>query len=373
MECRSKPKTQYGNAAPMTLRAFHQSAPELGESNKERSKSQNQLLNASWDQVWNGSETTTRSLEQSETSTTIDNGSSTIDKSNSTHHHSSGHEFSGLNTPFPAMDEHQRKLVEVARDAILRGETLQNANFQSLAQQILANRQAAASMGYSLIGNSSVNAGLNVGQQQSIQTPKESRPFTARSKTTPSNMKFMEQPNANANFTLQTENHMVNMRNDASGIFSTDSSLGYQQRNPFLEQMNVGRSPLFNAPNLHNNIDPSTGSIANPMIAVELEAMRMHQEQGLMRNLNLIPDLQTLRLLQLAGSQAHLNDEVRGNMQLQNQISALLQSGIGDRMQLQNEVQRLRQEVDRQLQNQNASAREFLENLAQNDKQFFRP
>jgi hypothetical protein len=60
-------------------------------------------------------------------------------------------------------------------------------------------------------------------------------------------------------------------------------------------------------------------------------------------------------------------------MQLQNQISALLQSGIGDRMQLQNEVQRLRQEVDRQLQNQNASAREFLENLAQNDKQFFRP
>lgn len=371
MECRSKPKTQYGNVAPMTLRAFHQSAPELGEGNKERNYNQNQFVNALWDQAWNGNEVTKRALGQSETSRT-DPGSSGIRGNNPIHDQSSGNEFSSFSTPTPTMDHRQRKIMEAAKAAILRDETLQNANIQALAQQILTNRQAASSMGYNLIGNASVNNASDVGQQQDIHALKDPRPFTARSKTTPSNMKFMEQPNVNANFALQADNNMPSMQNNASGFFSTDSNPGYQQRNPFLEQMNFGRSQ-FNFSNLHNVVDPSTGSIIDPMVAAELQAIYLQQERGNVGNVNLIPDLQTLRMLQLAGSRTHSNEEVVGNMQLQNQIAALLQSGMGDRMQLQNEVERLRQQVDRQLQNQNASAREFLEKLAQNNEQFFGP
>lgn len=372
LECRSKPKTQYGNAVPMTLHAFHQSAPELGGRNKEQSDSQSHLLNATWDRAWNGNESTKRTLEQSDLHTMNRSSSSVTNHTNPTHHQSSGNEFSTLNTPIATIDDHQRNIMEVARAAILGGQTFQNANIQTVTQQILANRQAAASMGYSLIGNGSGNTLSDLSQQQSFHDPKEPRTFTVRSKTTPSNMKFMGQSNANANFTSQAENHMVNVRNDASGFFSTDSSLGYQQRNPFLEQMNLGRSP-YNIPNVHNNIDPSTGSIIDPMVAAELQAMRMHQEYDSVRNANLIPDLQMLRLLQLNGGRTHLNDEFTGNLQFQNQIGNLLQSGIGDRIQLQNELDRLRQEIDLQLQNQNTSAREFLEKLAQNGKQFFGP
>ena len=41
MECRSKPKTQYGNAAPMTLTSFHQSAPQLRGSSSAASYQNN--------------------------------------------------------------------------------------------------------------------------------------------------------------------------------------------------------------------------------------------------------------------------------------------------------------------------------------------
>lgn len=423
MECRSKPKTQYGNAAPLTLRAFHQSAPQLGESSKVGPKHAT-LPNASWDQVYR--ENTPRSSSEHSDVSMNDNVGNSVD-------------YSMSNSPIPVGFEHQRKILEAARAAILRGDALENANIQTfaqhsevgmngslannignrspdhqssmnslshltlpisgidnqrimteasrdamlktdslediniqtLAQHILTNRRAAASMGYNLIGQNSINAaGMNMGQHSMHGLP-EKRPLTTRSKTTPSNMKFME---PNANFAPRPDNNTLNMRNDASVYLPTEARLGYQEPNPFLEQIHFAR-PNLNVPtNLQHSIDSTSRPLIDPLLAAELQVMRMRQEQGNQSNINFNSDLQTLALLQLAGSRMNVNNnDVLGDMQFRNQIQHLFQSEI----QLQNEVERLRRlhevqnESDHQVRDQNDAARAFLKEFSRNGQQPF--
>jgi hypothetical protein len=375
MECRSKPKTQYGNAVPMTLNAFHQSAPELGASNKGIRNNQSHLSNASWDQVWNINQP--RSFSEHSEASRTNMISSESDDSATYKPSSTNHLSRVMNSSISEYNDHF-KILEAARAAILRGESLSNTNIQTLAQQILSNRRAAVSMGHSLIGSNSVNSGLSDDRQSSFHGLSENRPLTARSKTTPSNLKFMEQPNDNSIITAQSDNLMSTMRNESSTFVPMDSNLGYQQRNPFLEQINVGGHSTFNIPTVQNSIGLSSGSMIDPLIAAELQAMQVHHDQNVLQNIKLTPDLQTLRLIQLLGGQTSFSDDMAGNILLQNQMENRFQNEVRERIRMQNEVERLRHlqqvqnEVDRQLlQEHSDAARAFLEKLARNGTNSF--
>jgi len=360
MECRSKPKTQYGNAAPMTLTSFHQSAPQL-RGRSSAATFQNSLSNAAWDQgqVFNPP---VSPFENSDASM-ADEDSSMADMT--TEHGNQNHALGNVATHASAMPP----LLETshALDNLFNGGTTQASVDQMMAQQLILNQHAAA-RGRNLMGNHTTASGVLLDRQQPSQVETETaRPFSARSKTTPFNMKFMEttesQPNAS-------------FSNNAQAPFfpPAGSNAEPHATNPFLQQMNFNNGFGLSNPQL----SPQQG-LMNHSFA-EIQALRLQEQQAMLRN----PHIEALQLLRLSEEQnrlngqrlndQRLNDQVQNHVMFQRQLEQLqMQNEVERRMQLQVEVDRLTllnesqrggnaSEADRQVE----ARRALIEKLARN-------
>ena len=404
MECRSKPKTQYGNAAPMTLNAFHQSAPQLSRNARDAAF-QNTISNAVWEQV--------RGLNPQ----VIASGNMDIDINNNEDVRMGdavmvghqNHQLSGI--------DNQQRVLENARAALLNNATSQSPSVQSAAQRLLnANNlpavlqqrqqllnQQAASMGHSLIAGSA-NAGSLDGNQQ-VQDGGQAQSLSGRCNTTPFNMKFMEQPrppsaqnstfqlgnlnqSALMNAGLNTFSQLISQQEHAQNVASNPPQ---RNTNIFLEQVlssNTGVLGMQDAQNVVSNMmgvaTPGNSQI-DPSVA-EFQALQQAQAQAtqalspnsLVNGMNptsidatMSPASQTLQLLRLSEERNRLTDEVRTRIRLQNEVERMqlqnevgrqlsLQNNLGRQAQLQDEVNhfRLLNEVDRQMRVQNEATRQ---------------
>lgn len=380
MECRSKPKTQYGNAAPMTLTSFHQSAPQLRGSSSAASY-QNNLSNAGWDQaqVFNPPGA---AFENSESLADEDSSMADMTTEQGNHNHVLGN-AANRGSGMPALFEPSRGLSN-----LFNGGSAQASVDQIMAQQLLLNQHAAA-RGRNLMGNHTTAAGaLRDRQQQSQAESETARPFSARSKTTPFNMKFMETTESSPNSSFSN--------NAQSQFFPSGSNAEPHATNPFLQQMN------FNGFGHSNSQSSPQQGLMNHSFA-ELQALRLQEQQAMMRN----PHIEALQLLRLTEERnrlngqrmndqrsndqqfngqfngQQLNDQVQNHVMFQRQLEQLqMQNEVERRMQLQVEVDRLRQlnesqrggngnasEADRQIE----ARRALIEKLARNRTQSFGP
>ncbi len=398
MECRSKPKTQYGTAAPMTLNAFHQSAPQLSRNARDAAVFQNTISNAVWDQVRG---INSQAMAAGSMDTEMGNDDATM----------MGHQNSQLSEL-----ESQQRILENARQALLTNASSQPSPVTSAAgqqfdvnnlsavlqaqqrQQQLLNQQAA-SMGHSLIGGAG-NPGVLFANQQ-VQGAGPTQSLSNRSKTTPFNMKFMEQQRSqsaqNSTFQLNQNQSLLNMdRNILSQLVLSQQQQGQAQNlasntpprnsNMFLDEVvsNNGLLGMQQAQNIASNMSnmlgvASAGQTQIEQSVAELQALQRaeqaaHANQALSGNpllngLNASTDNQALQLLRLTEERSRMSDEVQTRMHLQNEVERLqlqnhlgqqmgLQNNLGRQAQIQGEVNRLRllNEVDRQLRAQNEAA-----------------
>lgn len=366
MECRSKPKTQYGNAAPMTLTSFHQGAPQFHQSapqlrgNARDAIFQSAVSNAAWDQaqVFNPPVTVSSNSDANMSNTDATMTDAVMEDS---HNHAIGDMASAM----PSLYQ-QNNILDSARAlsarALLNSSSTQTSVNQIMAEQMMLNQQAAAA-GCNLMGNHSMSAGAILGQQQQVQA-ETARPFSARSKTTPFNMKFTKTEEARPNSTFG---------DNVQSTFSPSGSVTEQHAmNPFLQQFNFGGIGLSSP-----QIPSQQGSI-HPFFA-EIQALRLQEQQTLLRH----PNIEALRLLRLSEERKRLNEQVQNRMMLQNQIERLqIHNQVERRMQLQVEVDRLRLLNESQLRTnengaehqniiQNDARRALIEKLAQNGNHLF--
>jgi hypothetical protein len=363
MECRSKPKTQYGNAAPMTLTSFHQGSPQFHQSapqlhgHARNATFQNTASNAAWGQAQDFNPSVTVSMH-SDTSMADDTNMADVAMEDS-HNHAIG----SMGSSMPALFQ-QSNILESARAlsarALLNNDSAQTSVDQIMAEQMMLNRQAATTR-HDLIGNHSM-AGALLGQQQQTRA-EAARPFSARSKTTPFNMKFMETEDSHQNHTYSI--------NEQSTFSPPVSDAEQHARNPFLQQFNFGGMGLSSP-----QVPSQQGSI-NPFLA-KVQALRLQEQQTMLRH----PNIEALRLLRLSEERERLNEQFENRMILQNQIERIqIQNQIERRMQLQSEVDRLQQlnesqnhvrESGSEHQNriQNDARRALIEKLSQNSHSF---
>jgi len=346
-----------------------------------------------------------------------------------------------------AMD--QMRMLESARAALLRNSPsqamaqhlLSQTSSQAMAQQLLNNspsnsmhhsqhqlmhnsshqgmllNQQAASMGHSLMNNS--QHGSSFGQQ--AQAAERANSLSSRSKTTPYNMKFMEQPNfmdqsrppsaPNSTFQLGNQNFsaMSNGRNMFPQTLNShpehaQNTATNPTNNMFLNQMNQSIPSLLHSNGGH---ELAQSASVDSGVAAEIQALRLQREhaQGLSPNSPLMggggnpivdstisSDIQTLRLLRLSEEREKVQHRMRlqeqvEHLQMQNEVARRmrLQGDLDRQMQLQGEVDRLRllNEVDRRMQMrndvdhhlrmQNEARRLLIEKLARNGSQSFGP
>ena len=327
MECRSKPKTQYGNAAPMTLTSFHQSAPQLRGNREDLLGNSAAVANAAWGQMQR-----LNSLRSQMMSPDVDTD---MDMSGD------------LNDSSIAS-----LLARHNAQPLLNGTSQTQQSMDQLIAQRLLNEQAA-SMGRSLMGQDNTAAAQALlAQQQQIQASMADRPFSARSKTTPFNMKFAQQQQA------QTQ-HQQNspFANSSLGSAAQANALGMQQErrasqpNPFLQNMNIGslvgqhqgqgqRNPLLEQLELNNlaqsdhhnqllqsmnmgqhNLSQLGGGQDN--LAAKLEELRQRERDNLLRNANVssLQELEALRILSQNGS----TGQMPNRMMIQNELERIEQ------------------------------------------------
>lgn len=321
MECRSKPKTQYGNAAPMTLTSFHQSAPQLRGNREDLLGNTAAAANAAWGQMQK-----MNSLRSQMMSPDLDTDMEMSDNVNS-------------GSVASLLARHNAQ-------SFLNGtnQTQQQSMDQLMAQRLL--NEQAASMGRSLMGQDNTAAAQALLAQQQIQASMADRPFSARSKTTPFNMKFAQQQQA------QTQHH----QNSPFGKTSLGSAAQanalrmHQERrasqpNPFLQNMNIGslvgqhpgqgqRNPLLEQLELNNlaqqsmnlgqhNLSQLNQGGGQDNLATKLEELRLRERENLLRNANVssLQELEALRILSQNGSAG----QMQNRMMIQNELERIEQ------------------------------------------------
>lgn len=324
MECRSKPKTQYGNAAPMTLTSFHQSAPQLRGNREDLLGNTAAAANAAWGQMQKMNSLRSQMMSPD------------------------------LDTDMEMSDDVNNGSVAslLARQSLLNGtnQTQQQSMDQLMAQRLL--NEQAASMGRSLMGQDNTAAAQALLAQQQIQASMVDRPFSARSKTTPFNMKFAQQQQA------QTQ-HQQNspFANSSLGSAAQANALRMHQErrasqpNPFLQNMNIGslvgqhagqgqRNPLLEQLELnnfaqsdHHNQLLQSMNIGQPNLsqlgggqdnlAAKLEELRQRERDNLLRNANVssLQELEALRILSQNGSAG----QMQNRMMIQNELERIEQ------------------------------------------------
>lgn len=324
MECRSKPKTQYGNAAPMTLTSFHQSAPQLRGNREDLLGNTAAAANAAWGQMQKMNSLRSQMMSPD------------------------------LDTDMEMSDDVNNGSVAslLARQSLLNGtnQTQQQSMDQLMAQRLL--NEQAASMGRSLMGQDNTAAAQALLAQQQMQASMADRPFSARSKTTPFNMKFAQQQQA------QTQ-HQQNspFASPSLGSAAQANALRMHQErrasqpNPFLQNMNIGnlvgqhagqgqRNPLLEQLELNNfaqsdhhnqllqsmnigqhNLSQLGGGQDN--LAAKLEELRQRERDNLLRNANVssLQELEALRILSQNGSAG----QMQNRMMIQNELERIEQ------------------------------------------------
>ena len=321
MECRSKPKTQYGNAAPMTLTSFHQSAPQLRGNREDLLGNTAAAANAAWGQMQKMT-----GLRSQMMSPDLDTDMEMSDDVNS-------------GSVASLLARHNAQ-------SLLNGtnQTQQQSMDQLMAQRLL--NEQAASMGRSLMGQDNTAAAQALLAQQQMQASMADRPFSARSKTTPFNMKFAQQQQAQ---TQHQQNSLFGKASLGSAAQANALIMHQEQRasqpNPFLQNMNIGslvgqhpgqgqRNPLLEQLELNNlaqqsmnlgqhNLSQLNQGGGQDNLAAKLEELRRRERENLLRNANVssLQELEALRILSQNGSAG----QMQNRMMIQNELERIEQ------------------------------------------------
>ena len=405
MECRSKPKTQYGNAAPMTLNAFHQSAPQLSGHARDAAL-HSTITNAVWDQIRGGLNppmTSSGSINQPFGLNNVDTRIGIGDTMMTDHQN----HLSDMDNQRRILENAQAALrknhsptasVQAAAQQLLNASNSQSATALQLNRQQFLNQQAA-SMGHSLMTEgSSSNAAEGMFENQQVQASSadQAHALSSRSKTMPFNMKYMEQAESalagslfsdqqaarstpfNMKF-MQPPHRPPSAQNSTFQLGSQNPSAAGVDRSMFSQhRMNtqsfsasvnshqMGTKRLMeDAQNATSNLI-GAGSVGNSSVEqslAELRALRQAQmlsPNPLLNGINGISspsvdamssESSTLQLLRLSEERNRLSDEMRSRIRLQNEVERLqLQNEVDRRMRLQNDFGRqaqLQGEADR--------------------------